>query len=495
MHLHHSKLSIQNDIENLSEAEVCVSKVAEIIGFNEHDNKQIQLALEEALTNIIKYSFTQAQSEYIDIEFHQEVLGLKVSIWVKGIPFDPERFPIYSRKKLEEEYDDSGLGNFLIRQVMDELSYNNHGHKGIEIVLKKYLPSLSIEELILNEETEEISDHKSSTEKPEYTIGIMEAEEAIEVSKLAYFSYGYTYPYENIYYPDKVKRLNASGHLTSMVARLNDGEIIGHSGLEMDKVPPVNAELGIAFSNPAYRGLGILNKLWDALITHANKSEALGVYAMAVTTHPYSQKAGHRFGLKDCLLYLSKVPVLKFKNIKDEPPGRESILVAYKYLASTEKIRVYPPENHAIMISKILDELGQDFDIGERLADQNNVKGISSELKIETNAEFITANIRFDKYGEDAVQSLEKVLRKLCIERYETIYLYLPLTDMNTAIYSPDFEKLNFFFSGLMPKDHDNVYLVLQYLNNQRIDYHSMDIDSAFGKELTDYIKDCDPNI
>ena len=118
---HRSNLRIQNNLESLPEAEACVRTVAEQIGFNDHDNKQIQLALEEALTNIIKHSFAPGQLEDIAIDFRQVPLGLKIGIWVKGIPFDPALFPIYSRKRLEGKYDDRGLGTYLIRKVMDEV--------------------------------------------------------------------------------------------------------------------------------------------------------------------------------------------------------------------------------------------------------------------------------------------------------------------------------------------------------------------------------------
>jgi len=280
---HYSRLRIQNNIDNLPEAEACVQSVAEQIGFSTHDNKQIQLALEEALTNIIKHSFIPGQLEDIEIEFLQVPLGLKISIWVKGIPFDPALFPIFNRKDLEKNLNDRGLGTFLIQQVMDDYSYINHGHDGIEVILAKYLPSKSIEEIINDGETEAFS-KRPGKEKPPFTIGLMKPEEAVEVSRLAYYSYGYSYPYENIYYPEKVARLIKSGNLISMVARLENGEIIGHAALDRGSDSTANAELGIGFSSPAYRSMGILNMLLDALIEIAKKESIFGLFGMAVSS-------------------------------------------------------------------------------------------------------------------------------------------------------------------------------------------------------------------
>ncbi len=492
---HRSKLSIQNDIGSLPEAEACVCKVAEQIGFSDHDNKQIQLAQEEALTNIIKHSFAPGQLEDIVIEFCQVPLGLKISIWVKGIPFDPALFPVYSRKSLEKKYDDRGLGTYLIRNVMDEYSYINHGHDGIEVILAKNLATRSIEDLINDGETEAIdSTYSSDGEKPEYSIGLMNAEEAVEVSRLAYYSYGYTYPYENIYYPDKVVRLNESGRLVSMVARLESGEIIGHSALSMESDDNSNAELGIAFSNPGYRGMGIMNKLWEALIDKAIKEKILGVYAMTVTTHPYSQMAAHHFGMKDCALLLSKVPVLKFKDIREESHPRESIMIAYRYLNPPVSMTIYPPKKHVKMIRNIFRNIGVEPEVTESKVSLSDLKGKRSKLKVKPDTEFVTANIQVDQYGEHTIKKVAEDLRQFCVERYETIYLSLSLNDPFTAILCQEFEKLGFFFSGIHPGDNDVSFLTLQYLNNQVMDYGVLNLDSKFGKELMNYVEKCDPN-
>ena len=491
---HRSNLRIQNNLESLPEAEACVRTVAEQIGFNDHDNKQIQLALEEALTNIIKHSFAPGQLEDIAIDFRQVPLGLKIGIWVKGIPFDPALFPIYSRKRLEGKYDDRGLGTYLIRKVMDEYSYNNHGHDGIEVILLKYLPTRSIEDLINDGEAEAIEKATGPGDKPAYSIGLMAPEEAVAVSRLAYYSYGYSYPYENIYYPDKVARLNESGQLVSMVARLESGEIIGHSALARESYDQSNAELGIAFSDPGYRGMGIMNRLWEALIDKAVEEKTHGVYAMTVTTHPYSQKAAHHFGMNDCALLLSKVPVLKFKDIQEGSHPRESIMIAYRYLDPPDSIVIYPPERHKGMIEKIFRNIEFEPEIWKTELSISGLAGRRTKLKVKPNAEFITATIQVDHYGEHTVKKVAEDLRQFCVERYETIYLRLNLNDPYTAVLCPEFEDMGFFFAGIHPGDESICYLVLQYLNNQVMDYSVLKLDSEFGKELMNYVKKCDPN-
>lgn len=492
---HHSELSIQNHIDNLPLAEVCAMKVAELIGFNDHDNKQIQLALEEALSNIIKHSYAPGQLDDLKIEFLQVPLGLKLSIWVKGIPFDPELFPVYSQKKLVKDYDDRGLGIYLIKKIADDYAYINHGHQGIEVIISKNLSSISIEDMIQGGEAEELGKFaESGGPKPAFTIGPMKPEEAVGVSRLAYYAYGYTYPYENIYYPDKVARLNKSGHMISYLARLEGGEIIGHSAIEKKELSDTNVEIGIAFSNPAYRGMGIMNRIWESLIDRAIEEKLTSIFAMCVTTHPFSQKGAHHFNLTDCSLLLSRVPVLKFKDIQEGAHPRESIMIAYRYLHPPKSLTIYPPPTHKTMIKKIYHELDYEPELEETSLGKIDLIKKHSSLSVNPDMTFIVATIQVEQYGEHILPAVEGDLKRLCIQRFETIYLKLPLESPYTALLCKDFEKLGFFFSGIHPGKEGDNFLVLQYLNNQVMDYSVLDLDSDFGKELAAYVKNCDPN-
>ena len=99
------------------------------------------------------------------------------------------------------------------------------------------------------------------------------------------------------------------------------------------------------------------------------------------------------------------------------------------------------------------------------------------------------------RWGFDTLSQIRTILHRWCLDRLETIYLYLPLSQPFTATLCQDIEAMGFFFSGVIPGRAGEDWLVLQYLNNQRYDYGRIKSASPFGQELIDYVRDCDPTL
>lgn len=84
---------------------------------------QVKLALEEAVTNILSYGFDDQQTQLIWLKVVQEGRLLSIVLTDNGTPFDPlERPPPDLDSNLEDRMV-GGLGVYLIRQMMDNVSY------------------------------------------------------------------------------------------------------------------------------------------------------------------------------------------------------------------------------------------------------------------------------------------------------------------------------------------------------------------------------------
>ena len=106
------------------------------------------------------------------------------------------------------------------------------------------------------------------------------------------------------------------------------------------------------------------------------------------------------------------------------------------------------------------------------------------------------ARIMITRFGSHIGEELKIKVKELCLKKTEIVNLFLNLSDPLTCIYTAQFEKLGFFFSGILPGAFaDGDALILQYLNNVPIDYGAIRVESTLAGQLVAYIKKCDPNL
>jgi anti-sigma regulatory factor (Ser/Thr protein kinase) len=91
----------------------------------------INLVLEEALSNVIFYAYEAGSSQEIHIEIEYVAPRLKITIKDTGKAFDPTQKEDPNLHLPVEERPIGGLGIFLMRKIMDEISYERLGKENI----------------------------------------------------------------------------------------------------------------------------------------------------------------------------------------------------------------------------------------------------------------------------------------------------------------------------------------------------------------------------
>jgi anti-sigma regulatory factor (Ser/Thr protein kinase) len=98
----------------------------------------VQLSVDEASTNIIKYAYREKEGLLkIIIELNDNELIITLINW--GKPFDPASVPPPDLNATLEDRKIGGLGMYFIRKLMDEVTYSFDTVKGNRLVLKKKL--------------------------------------------------------------------------------------------------------------------------------------------------------------------------------------------------------------------------------------------------------------------------------------------------------------------------------------------------------------------
>ncbi len=104
--------------------------------FANEDILDTQLAVEEAITNVIVHGYREQGGE-IGVTCRATRGIVEVQIEDAAPPFDPLSLPEPDLTADIEERQVGGLGIFLIRQVMDEIVYRHENGKNILVLVKR----------------------------------------------------------------------------------------------------------------------------------------------------------------------------------------------------------------------------------------------------------------------------------------------------------------------------------------------------------------------
>jgi serine/threonine-protein kinase RsbW len=111
-------------------------------GFDDRDRFRLQLACDEACTNIIEHAYGGENKGDITISWHIIDTHFIVSLFDTGQPFQPDSIPepqLPIHKEDVENLQVGGLGLSMIRKIMDEVVFEFE-NAGNSLHLKKQLP-------------------------------------------------------------------------------------------------------------------------------------------------------------------------------------------------------------------------------------------------------------------------------------------------------------------------------------------------------------------
>ena len=117
------KSTFEANFHSLDEIREFVGEVARQVGFSEKEVYSIQLAADEASTNIIEHAYAGVENGRIEIDCNITGDDLKIVIRDNGKSFDPSSVPEPNVKADLSERKIGGLGMYLMRKLMDDVSY------------------------------------------------------------------------------------------------------------------------------------------------------------------------------------------------------------------------------------------------------------------------------------------------------------------------------------------------------------------------------------
>jgi anti-sigma regulatory factor (Ser/Thr protein kinase) len=467
-----ARVTVRADAGFLRPAIEFVGRMTSLLGLV--DAGQIEGAVEVVCMNVIEHAFGPDEDGSLDVSVLRGAGQVVVAVEDKGLPFD------YSRLQSGED----GTVLETLHQSFDEVRFVNLGRQGNRVEMRKHLPHADVREHLPEEEHRDTLAAAAVSEDTPLEIRTMHPEESFELSRCVYRSYGYSYDWDSIYYPDRIRELQEKGLMRSCVAVTPEGEFAGHLAVSVERPDSPVGEAGQAVVDPRFRGHHLFPRMKTFMAERSGEVGMYGLYSEATAVHPYSQKGNLHLGARETGFLLGYIPAsVSYNQIGEEREGRRgSVALFYMRVQDEPEREIFPPVAYLEEIGLVVEHNGLRRVVGEYPEPAPEHSRISVEVRQDHNLAFA----RVERPGSDLTEVVHRHLRNLSLHRVDCVYIDLPLSYPATPGAAAGLEDLGLFFGGIIPEAHSagGDVLRLQYLNNVEVRPDDVSTASDFGEEL-----------
>ena len=129
------KLTLHNDVAEVSLLAEWVEQIGEELGLEMPEVFQLNLALEEAVVNVMNYAYED--SGLIDLSAKVVDSEIVFVLEDSGKAFDPTKVDDPDITLSAEERNIGGLGIFLVQQLMSSVTYSREDGKNVLTMIYK----------------------------------------------------------------------------------------------------------------------------------------------------------------------------------------------------------------------------------------------------------------------------------------------------------------------------------------------------------------------
>ena len=122
-------LVLHNDVSQISRLPAFMDKVARMANLEPSLKFRLNLALEEAVSNVIQYAYPKDTDGQVDIDASLDGKDLSFTVSDRGKPFDPTSLAEVDINVDIKERKVGGLGIHIVRKIMDTVRYEREGDR------------------------------------------------------------------------------------------------------------------------------------------------------------------------------------------------------------------------------------------------------------------------------------------------------------------------------------------------------------------------------
>jgi serine/threonine-protein kinase RsbW len=130
-------VTFPGNFESLEAISLYITQAARSAGLDDSAVYQVQLAVDEACSNIIDHAYGGSGHGDIEMTVNVTLQGLTIILRDHGKPFDPQNAPEPNLSLPIEQLEPRGVGLYLMRKMMDDVRFEFSPRNGNLVTMTK----------------------------------------------------------------------------------------------------------------------------------------------------------------------------------------------------------------------------------------------------------------------------------------------------------------------------------------------------------------------
>ncbi len=130
------ELKLKNQMEELERVNQFVEEIGDELGLDMEMQMNLNLVIEEMVVNVISYAYPEGKTAEIELLAESDGKELTFVLSDKGKAFDPTAKETADMDVNPAERDLGGMGIFIVKNIMNEVSYQRLEGKNL-LTMKK----------------------------------------------------------------------------------------------------------------------------------------------------------------------------------------------------------------------------------------------------------------------------------------------------------------------------------------------------------------------
>ncbi|MCC7440779.1 MAG: hypothetical protein IT285_04040 [Bdellovibrionales bacterium] len=334
----------------------------------------------------------------------------------------------------------------------------------------------------------------------ELVIRALRPEEAPALSRLFHSVYGYDYIGDYVYYPERLRAMLEDGSLTSTVAEMAGGRLIGHVGLVRRASSPAVYEPCMGVVDPGVKSSGTFKRLFEVTMKRVAQTPMQYAFSDCVTNIDFSQRLVARYSGVDTALFVgSQSKETQAKLVKlglgRDPEDMDRYSILYSVIPRVEHpfgAEVVLPGNLGEMLGFLLPSLGLDWAPAPRF----NPLPRSGSFSARSESAQRSIYFELPEPGHQAVTAILEDWAQALKTGCQYAAVDVPLDPPGLGQVHDLLAAQGFFVSGFLPWRHSARLCVrFQATGPTRVAWDKIKVFSEQGQRLRDVIRaDCERN-